>query len=339
MLSNWSMRLVRLLRFALPLAAGVVATSAAQNALPRFALPIDCKFGETCFIQHYFDHDPGPSAKDYRCGPVTYDAHDGVDLRVASMAVQRQGVAVRAAAAGTVLGTRDGMDDVSVAVAGPDSVKGRECGNGVTIGHADGWQTQYCHMAKGSVRVRTGQQVAVGVPLGLVGMSGNAEFPHLHFGVSRNMETIDPFAYGAAPGACSGGMSLWSSEAASLLTYHSPEVINSGFVTSAVTMDDVESGRTESLTVATDSPRLIAYIRAIGLKDGDVQSLTLRGPRGAVIASSETPALVRDRAQQLLLVGARLTAAAWATGTYEAEYAVKREGAPFYSRKFTLTLR
>lgn len=45
------------------------------------SLPLDCKFGETCFIQQYFDHDPTQGAKDYRCGPMAYDGHDGVDLR------------------------------------------------------------------------------------------------------------------------------------------------------------------------------------------------------------------------------------------------------------------
>ena len=340
MLFNTAMRLTTALALALPIAAGVIATSAAPQDKPlTLALPIDCKFGESCFIQQYFDHDPGPGAKDYRCGPMAYDGHDGVDLRVPSMAVQRRGVTVLAAAAGTVRGARDGMNDVSVAVAGPDSVKGRECGNGVVIAHEGGWETQYCHMAKGSVRVRTGQLLAAGAPLGLVGMSGNAEFPHLHFLVRRNTEKIDPFAFGAPPGACGGGTSLWSSAAASALAYHSPELINSGFAAQALTMDDVESGRAAAFSVATGSPRLIAYVRAIGLKGGDVQSLTLRGPRGAVLATAEQPALVRDRAQQLMFVGARLAATAWPAGAYEAEYAVKRDGTPFFSRKFILTLR
>src|SRR6185295_1053998 len=340
MLFNTAMRLASVFKFVLPIAAGAFATSAApQERPPAFALPIDCKFGETCFIQQYFDHDAGPGAKDYRCGPMAYDGHDGVDLRLPSMAAQRRGVTVLAAAAGTVLGTRDGMDDISTDVAGRDSVKGRECGNGVTIGHGGGWETQYCHMAKGSVRVRTGQQLAGGAALGLVGISGDAAFPHLHFLVRRHTEKIDPFAFGAAADACGGGTSLWSSTAAAALAYHSPELINSGFTTETLTMDDVESGRAAASSVTTNSPRLIAYIRAIGLKGGDVQSLTLRGPRGAVLATSEAPALERDRAQQLMFIGARLTAAAWPTGAYEAEYAVKRDGMPFFQRRFTLMMK
>ena len=335
------MRLTQLIPLTLCLPAGaLVAYAAALDQSLTLALPIDCKFGETCFIQQYFDHDPGPLAKDYRCGPMSYDGHDGVDLRLPTLAAQKKGVAVFAAAAGTVRGARDGMDDVSVALAGPDSVKGRECGNGVVIAHPGGWETQYCHMAKGSVRVRNGQQVAAGTTLGLVGMSGDAEFPHLHFGVRHNGDKIDPFAADAAPGAC-GGKSLWSREAAAALGYRSPELINFGFVPQTLTMADVESGQAAELSaqVAAGSPALIAFVRAIGLKSGDVQTMTLRGPDGQIMATSETAALMRDRAQQFLFVGKRRTANELPRGVYEAEYDVRRDGAPLFSRRFSLTLR
>ena len=59
----------RIMRLALPVFAGAIATSAAPlEGAPTLDLPLDCAFGETCFIQQYFDHDPGPEAKDYRCG-------------------------------------------------------------------------------------------------------------------------------------------------------------------------------------------------------------------------------------------------------------------------------
>jgi D-3-phosphoglycerate dehydrogenase len=48
-------------------------------------------------------------------------------------------------------------------------IAGRECGNGVVIAHEDGWETQYCHMRRGSVAVQPGERVARGQTLGLVG--------------------------------------------------------------------------------------------------------------------------------------------------------------------------
>jgi murein DD-endopeptidase MepM/ murein hydrolase activator NlpD len=329
----------RITMLVVPILAGAAVSPASpQESVPTLILPIDCTFGETCFIQQYFDHDPGPGAKDYRCGPMTYDGHDGVDLRVPTMAAQKKGVTILAAASGIVRGTRDGMDDVSVALVGRDDVKGRECGNGVVIAHADGWETQYCHMAKGSVRVKKGDELAAGAALGLVGMSGDAAFPHLHFSVRHNGEKIDPFAAEAAPGACDG-KSLWAREAAAALAYHSPELINSGFASQAITMDDIESGRAGSELPAADSPNLIAFARVIGLKRADVQTLTLHDPTGAVMAKNQIPALVRDRAQQFVFAGQRLHTSGWPRGTYEAAFEVRRDGVSSFVPRFSFTLR
>lgn len=48
----------------------------------------------------------------------------------------------------------------------------------------------YAHLRRGSVRVRPGQRVAAGEPLGAVGNSGSSLQPHLHFQV---MSSSDPF--------------------------------------------------------------------------------------------------------------------------------------------------
>ena len=66
--------------FVLTAAPGLAAEGGADPPI-RLALPVACQMGRTCFIQQYFDHDPGPGAKDYRCGVMTYDGHDGVDIR------------------------------------------------------------------------------------------------------------------------------------------------------------------------------------------------------------------------------------------------------------------
>lgn len=42
---------------------------------PRFALPLDCKIGKTCYIQKYAGRDRGPRYADYRCGPLSADGH------------------------------------------------------------------------------------------------------------------------------------------------------------------------------------------------------------------------------------------------------------------------
>src|SRR5688500_17564596 len=117
-----------------PLTAGAQST--------ELGLPIGCEMGHTCVIQQYIDRDPSPNARDYECGTLTYDGHNGTDFRLPTMAAQRAGINVLAAADGVVLRSRDGMSDISISAADAPSVADRECGNGLIISHGDGWETQ-----------------------------------------------------------------------------------------------------------------------------------------------------------------------------------------------------
>ncbi len=145
------------------LAPMLVQTSLAESRL-ELSLPLACEPHKTCFIQTYVDIDPGPGIKDYACGGATYEQHSGVDFRVLSAAVTKSPVPVLAAADGTVKGFRDGVADIFFKKAKPDDVAGRECGNGVILDHGDGWETQYCHLRQGSLRVAKGQSVKRGEP-------------------------------------------------------------------------------------------------------------------------------------------------------------------------------
>ncbi len=95
------------------------------------------------------------------------------------------------------------MADVSVAVTGHDAIRDRDCGNSLVIAHADGFETQYCHMAQGSLMVKPGDVVSAGQPIGDVGLSGDTEFPHLQITVRHDSKVIDPFAYDETESACS----------------------------------------------------------------------------------------------------------------------------------------
>ena len=322
---------------ALPLIVASVTSSIAQQQPFTLALPLDCKFGETCFIQQYFDHDPSAGVKDYHGGSMSYNGHNGVDLRVPSLAALERGVSVIAAAPGVVKAVRNGIADVNVHKIGVENITGRECGNGVLIDHGGGWATLYCHMANNSIRVRTGEQVQTGTPLGLVGLSGNTEFPHLHFSVGCNDVIVDPFDADAS--ACGATQSLWSKPAADALAYHSPTVINFGFADETLSLADVETGRTDAMAPTAESPALVAYVRAIGLRAKDVQSFTIKGPDGEVIAHSEAPPLDSNMAERFMYVGQRKSTADWPRGVYEADFEIRRDGATALSRHFSFELR
>lgn len=301
-------------------------------------LPVACVVGKTCFIQQYPDHDPGKGAKDYKCGPMTYDGHDGLDIRLPSLAAQQRGVDVLAAAPGTVKGVRDGMADISVRLAGAGVVAGRECGNGVVIAHQDGWETQYCHMAKASLLVHVGDVVQTGTVLGRIGESGDAEFPHVHFAVRHDGQKLDPFAYDTTPGQCGAGQSLWSVKARASLVYRAPQLLNQGFAGAPVSMDDIESGRAEVAPPDGRGAALVAFVRTISLLQGDVQELSLTAPNGSVLVSNRTVPLDHDKAQWMFFVGKKRPATGFAPGRYAARYTISRGGRLVLERSFSLDL-
>jgi len=205
---------------------------------PEFDIPIDCTIGETCMVRLYFDHDPGPDATDYACGTLVYDGHGGTDFGTITLERMWQGVAVLATADGVVIGTRSSMEDVSVAEIGVEALDGNKAGNSVRIDHGDGWFTQYAHMMQGSILVEVGDQVVAGQPLGLVGLSGNTTFPHLHFSVSRDDRKLDPFVGEAQGFACGSERDpLWSPDALAVLAYQAGGVLQSGFAPEAADLE------------------------------------------------------------------------------------------------------
>jgi len=300
-------------------------------------LPIKCELGVTCFVQNYVDHDDSDHVRDYHCGGRTYDGHNGTDIRIPDMGFQRAGVEVLASAAGTVTGIRDGVEDVSVRTTGKQTVAGKECGNGVVVEHGNGWRTQYCHMAKGSLRIKVGDRVAAGQTIGLVGLSGATEFPHVHFTVRHHGKIVDPFAYEALPDSCGGGHQLWAASVREQTKYRAREVLNFGFSDLAPTMELIESGDMLKHPVRAESSALTAYVRAIGLQQGDEQTLTLLGPGGPIISEYKAPFLERNKAQYFVSTG-RKRQQAWAMGNYTAIYRVTKNDEEVFRTKFEVKL-
>src|SRR5712691_1551973 len=232
---------------------------------------------------------------------------------------------------------RDGMRDISASSPNAPSASGHECGNGVVVSHGDGWETQYCHLAQGSVRVKPGDRVTAGRPLGQVGLSGQTEFPHLHFTVRHQGQVVDPFAFGMTEGACGGGTSLWRASIRGALAYRARTVLNTGFTVGPVTMERIEAGEVGRVAAGASAEALVAFVRALGLKMGDVQRLSLRGPDDQVIADHTEKPLDRDKAQVMLFAGRKRPPAGWPAGIYRATYNVTRDGQLVLERSFELS--
>lgn len=95
--------------------------------------------------------------------------HYAIDLRAAI------GTPIYAPAAGTVTAIYTG---------------GTRCGRGLSISHANGYSTNYCHLNQ--VSVTRGQQVSAGCLIGKTGNTGATTGPHLHYAVKKNGYSVNP---------------------------------------------------------------------------------------------------------------------------------------------------
>jgi Peptidase family M23 len=316
--------MMRALIFSLP----VLSTACQVSALaapPALALPVKCEIGTSCLVQKLVDHDPSPARQDYRCGTLTTDGHDGVDIRLRTMADMNAGYAVIAAAAGKVFRTRDGEPDISSRVR--TDLGGKDAGNAVIIDHGDGWQTQYSHLRQGSVTVRPGQQVAAGERLGLVGMSGNAEFPHLHFTVRNQGNVVDPFVGAGPVEQCDAAVranGLWVAAAARALKYTPTAIIAAGLA-SNVPPKAVADRATPPVLTGPQAP-LLMWVDMIGAKPGDTQEFRITGPGGRPVHVQETN-VVGGGLSWFAYSGKRPPPTGWPTGRYVGHFVLRRGGA------------
>ena len=114
---------------------------------------------------------PVAAALGDRFGPRGDRFHSGIDLLAAA------GTPIRAAGAGTV--TLAGWDSGGY-------------GNLVVIDHANGVSSWYAHLSR--IDVTSGAAVTTTTQVGLVGATGNATGPHLHFEVRLRGAVTDPLA-------------------------------------------------------------------------------------------------------------------------------------------------
>ena len=115
----------------------LTSAALAQNAdAPRLSLPVKCTLGVDCWVQNLPDFDPTDRARDPLCGPMSYDTHNGTDIRVATLGDLKRKIPIRAMADGKVTALRNTADEKLVeSDADRAAVKDKECGNGVIIDH------------------------------------------------------------------------------------------------------------------------------------------------------------------------------------------------------------
>ena len=297
------------------------AAASPAAADPTLALPIDCTLGETCHLQNFVDIDPSDRAEDFTCGFLTYDGHKGTDFALPSLAAMQAGVNVLAAAPGVVRATRDEMPDILMTNDNAAAVDGRECGNGVVIRHADGWETQYCHMKRGSIAVTSGQRVETGTVLGQVGLSGRTQFPHVHLSVRQGNKVVDPFAPDAEAGTCGTAPSrtLWSDPPA----YRAGGLSSAGFATAVPAFDAIKQGDAALAEIDTRAPAIVLWAFGFGARPDDQMALRIFGPDGEVFAHTD---VLESRHAQFFRAGGKRLRSPLPPGRYSGEVTMIRGG-------------
>lgn len=293
---------------------------------PSFDLPVDCTLNTDCWIVNYVDTDPEKdSAKDFQCGPRTYDEHHGTDFGITDLAAMETGVDVIAAADGKVLRVRDEMDDKIVTQ--QERLKllegNKGCGNGVYIDHGDGWQSIYCHLKKDSLTVKPGQDIRQGDKIGLVGASGIAEFPHLHFGIFFEGHTIDPFTGFQETGACNQpGEPLW--RPALGLKYEPVLIYAAGFKDGVPDFEAIKIDARTPQKLPANSDALTFWVGMYGVAKDDMINIEILDPLGRIFAERE---IIHDknRARQFYFVGRRVHEKGLEKGTYTANVHITRK--------------
>lgn len=272
-------------------------------APPSLSLPVGCAIGEAqqsqCWLQTLVDHDSGSAVRDFRCGARSYNAasrfgraHQGTDIGVLDWASSAGAVDVLASAPGRVARTRDGIPDKRTLRGTEDTqLKRSACGNGVVIDHGGGWETQYCHLKLGSVRVTVGDQLVRGQRIGTIGVSGLASHPHLHFQLSKREGDqripIDPFDGTRLTDPCDAeGAPLWNEDARKALVYRPVELIKAGFtigdVTDLTLLMDLRA-KPELAWSEQDVVKVFLYFS--GTHPDAVTRIAVRDPSGAVVLS------------------------------------------------------
>lgn len=307
----------------------LIANTAFGQENFKLDIPLRCIQNSDCWIVNYVDMDPTNGISDYTCGAATYDQHKGTDIAIMNVDVMRQGVEVLASASGVVMGTRNNMQDINVNLGGgATSVEGKECGNGVLIDHGKGWTTQYCHLLRESVTVNVGDIVETGQILGLVGLSGKTEFPHLHLQVKYNEQVVDPFAGLGRKKKCGiGEAPLWKTSALLSLLYEPSALYSAGFSSTTPNKRIAREGLYGGEVLFKKSPVIALWVDIFWVSPGDKLLFIITDPDGQTLMAHSTTIKER-RARRFAFAGiTREKEKPWAKGSYKGEIRLIRTGA------------
>jgi hypothetical protein len=198
-------------------------------------------------------------------------------------------------------------------------------------------------MRQGSVVVKPGDVVQRGDKLGLIGMSGQAEFPHAHLGLYKDKRVVDPFSGPVAGRTCeSPDHSIWQESAAQALAYHLTEPVKSGYAGRKEDVRPAVYGEIAANTLPDTSPLIISWSTYKGGLPGDRMQFLILGPNGSTLGKGTSKPLNRNRARHLFAYILKRKSAPWPHGVYTSHVRLLRPvngvEQSVYEETYTLTV-
>lgn len=292
----------------------------------KLGLPVDCTLNQSCWVINYVDFDlSDDNYTDPNCQGRTYDTHKGTDFALLDEKAMRNGVPVIAVKDGIIDRLRDGEDDNWKTNADLDNIKKqrKECGNAIMIDHDDGTKSIYCHLRQNSIIVKKGQSVKKGDTIGMVGMSGFTEFPHLHYGLIKDGEIIDPFTGRKSSSKCGldNSKPLWDKN---LNLSYQPFIIQaSGFSTTIPDLDRLGRDASTTDVISLTDKNIVFWTILLGVRVDDVIQLTIYDANNKILATQNIKQ-TRNRARQLYYIGKKINAQNLTAGAYTAQIKITR---------------
>lgn len=241
-------------------------------------VPIAGRLDHDLFISFFTDRGNHDQVFDFNGGPLAYKGHKGVDFEVQSLAHIDIGIPVFAAMAGTVTeATAEQFDRNTSAPPGG-------LANYVYLDHGNGVTTRYGHLAKHSLLVKAGQQVAAGQQLACAGSAGSSDGPHLHFEIRRDAQILESFAGKVNPDPLVRWMRQplvkmeFMLSDAGLVAGTSPGMV--------LTRDFVMQRPAHINVFGPEAEQALLWVRLRNLKQGDRIGVEIHRPDGSVFDAS-----------------------------------------------------
>lgn len=291
------------IQYALPL----LLLTGTASAIP-LTFPVDCKLGSDCYIQQYMSDTTAANARDYVGGHLTSSNHNGTDIALPAFSQIKSNIRVVAVADGTVTAVQDNEPD-HYNRNYTTNAQTNTCGNEVSIQHAAGWQSQYCHMKYESIVVKPGESVKAGQTIGYVGASGVADYPHLHLTVRQNGQVVDPFV-----------AHLWQKP----VPYHSQGLISMGVSDRVQSEIDTanDPAQQQQFSPQRDNA-IVAWARAYGATQGQLQRFVFYQPNGQMYQAPFVSVITKDYPQIYSYAGYDLSDPNLPKGSWKVVYQMR----------------